>query len=255
MKKKLRIMLIVIGSIFTLWFMLPVFTGFIVNIGNMTGIAVFASVAVYGMKMESINKLIAKLWQKKCGKIILKFAATLMSVTVCVTIIISSLMIATVFNVPTDETPTLIVLGCRVYDERASLMLSERLDAAYEYLSQNEDVICIVSGGQGEGENISEAECMYRYLVDLGIDESRIYKEDQSTSTRENLLYSKQIIEDENLSENIAIVTNEFHEFRAKLIADELDLDSTSVSAATAWWLFPTYYVRELYGIIYQVLF
>lgn len=52
---------------------------------------------------------------------------------------------------------------------------------------ENTTAVCIVSGGKGDSENISEAEAMYRWLVDKGIDSSRIYKEDKSTSTVENI--------------------------------------------------------------------
>lgn len=147
---------------------------------------------------------------------------------------------------------TLIVLGCKVNGEQPTLMLRERLDAAYEFLIANEDSLCILSGGKGNGEDISEAECMYKYLIDKGIRSSRLYIEDKSTSTQENLAFSYKIIEKYDLPKNIAIATNEFHIYRAGIIAEELGLEYTSVSASTAWWLLPTYYVRELYGILYQ---
>ena len=68
-------------------------------------------------------------------------------------------------SAPKDET-VMIVLGCGVNGDRPSLMLTERLDAACDYLNTHEEVVCILSGGQGKGENISEAECMYRYLTE-----------------------------------------------------------------------------------------
>ena len=89
---------------------------------------------------------------------------------------------------------TLIVLGCRVYGERASLSMVERLEAAYEYLQENPQAVCVLSGGMGSGENITEAECMYRYLVDKGITSRRLYKEEESTSTIENLKFSLELI-------------------------------------------------------------
>ena len=154
-----------------------------------------------------------------------------------------------------DKTTTLVVLGCRVYGTSPSLMLKERLDAAYQYLEEHQDVSCVVSGGQGENEDISEAKCMYDYLIDKGIDEKRIFLEDQSTSTRENLLFSKKVIEQNDLPSAMTIVTNEFHQYRAFLIAENLGLEAYAVSGHTALWLFPTYYTRELFGLIYQFVF
>jgi len=169
-------------------------------------------------------------------------------------IVETTLMIKAATNT-SDSPATLVVLGCKVNGERPSRMLGERLEAAYEYLNAHPDALCVVSGGKGEDEGISEAECMSRYLVEKGIDESRIYKEDKSTSTRENLQFSYQIIKDNGLNPAVAIVTNEFHEYRAGEIAKKLGIDFSAVSANTNLWLLPTYYIRELYGILYEWVF
>lgn len=135
------------------------------------------------------------------------------------------------------------------------LMLRERIDAAYEFLYENPETVCVLSGGQGSDEDISEAQCMFNELVAAGISPTRLYIEDRSTSTKENLNYTGKIIELCGLKKDIAVVTNEFHEFRAKMLAEELRLGFSAVSAKTAAWLFPTYLVREWYAIIYEVLF
>ncbi len=93
---------------------------------------------------------------------------------------------------------------------------------------------------------------MYRTMVADGIDASRLYREDRSTSTRENLAFSAQVIRDNHLSSCIAIATNEFHMYRAGLIAEKQGLSYTSVPAHTSWWLFATFYIRELYGILHE---
>ena len=131
-------------------------------------------------------------------------------------------------------------------------MLTERLTAAEAFLNENENSVCILSGGKGADEQISEALCMYNYLVDQGISPDRLFMEDRSTSTRENLLYSYDIIKKNGLNENVAIVTNEFHEYRAFKIADKLGIKPYAVPAHTHWWLFSTYFVREWYGVIYE---
>ena len=169
---------------------------------------------------------------------------------IAIFVVIESTCMAVAANKKAEEGATVVVLGCRVYGERASLMLVERLEAAYEYLTEHEESACVLSGGQGPGENISEAECMYRYLVARGIDPARLYKEDKSTDTRENLKYSKSLIEENGLHPVIAIATSEFHEYRAGQLAKELGMEYGAVSGRTAIWLFPTYYVRELYAIL-----
>lgn len=77
-----------------------------------------------------------------------------------------------------------------MYGEQPSLALQERLTAALAYLQAHPETICIVSGGQGQGENITEAQCSYRWLTAHGIEESRLLLEEDSTSTQENLIYS-----------------------------------------------------------------
>lgn len=141
---------------------------------------------------------------------------------------------------------TLVVLGCKVYGTKASLMLEERLQAACKFLCQHPETKCVVSGGKGEDEEISEAACMYQYLVDAGISEERIYLESNSTNTGENITFSMEIIRREGLCPQLALVSNEFHIYRAIKIAKHLGFMAQGVPARTAWWLFPTYFVREL---------
>ena len=149
----------------------------------------------------------------------------------------------------------LIVLGAGVNGREPSLSLYHRLVAAETWLKEHPDSIAVLSGGQGPKEEISEAACMYQWLVDNGIAAERLYKEEASTTTRENLLFSKQLIEEQGLHPVIAIATSEYHEYRAGMIADALDITWAAVPGKTAIWLFPTYYVRELYGILYEWIF
>lgn len=250
----LRLFLVGIGGLGILWLMVPVIVGRIVNIGTVTGILVFGMVAGYGLLMGWCNRVLSNLWKKKAGKIVLSILMGIACIILTLVIILTTNMIIAASRKPTEEA-TVIVLGCRVYGEYASLSLLERLEAAEEYLKAHPETVCILSGGQGPGEDISEAECMYRYLTEQGISSERLYLEDRSTSTRENMAFSKEIIEEEGFSTKVAIVTNEYHEYRASIIAGELDLEPASVPASTALWLFPAYYVRELYGILYEWVF
>ncbi len=252
-KKILRTMIVILGILGVIWFCIPLVKHKILNIGNATGIVVFLCMVIYGMKMPLIHQWLIRIWDNRAGKVVLGVAALLVLTVSTLTVVFSVCMFKAAGQNP-KENPTVVVLGCRVYGEQASLMLRERLEAAYAYLTEHEDAVCILSGGQGNGEDISEAECMYRYLTEKGISKNRLYKEDKSTSTRENLEFSLEIITEEQLNKEIAIVTNEFHEYRAAQIAKALGLEVSAVPAKTAWWLFPTYYVRELYGIVYEAV-
>ena len=92
-------------------------------------------------------------------------------------------------NYKTNEgAETVIVLGCKVNGSTPSKYLNDRCKKAAEYLKKNPDAVAILSGGQGSDEDISEAQCMENVLVKLGIEQSRLYKEDRSTSTSENIV-------------------------------------------------------------------
>ena len=171
---------------------------------------------------------------------------------VCVLVVLESVLMARACMKKPAADDTVVVLGCTVYSETPSRMLYERIHAAEAYLESHPQAKAVLSGGQGREEKISEAEAMYRTMVADGIDASRLYREDRSTSTRENLAFSAQVIRDNHLSSCIAIATNEFHMYRAGLIAEKQGLSYTSVPAHTSWWLFATFYIRELYGILHE---
>lgn len=226
----------------------------ILNVGNITGMLLCALILLYTIFFKGFNRLIVHFWEYAAGKVVLIAMGILAAIAVVLMIMITVCMVSASVRQP-QEAATVVVLGCKVNGESPSLMLRERLDAAVEYLQEHPDAACVVSGGQGNGEAISEAECMKRYLVNNGIAEERIYKEDKSTSTRENLGFSKDVIEQNRLEPTIAIVTNEFHQYRAAQIAGSINMTAYAVSAPTASWLFPTYYFREAFAILYEWVF
>ena len=235
-------------------FAVPLSISVSVNIGNVTGIAVAAVLFFYGLFMPGVHRIL-NLWKKhKILRWLYRGILCGIALIALLVVVESGCMLYAANQKP-EPGATVVVLGCRVYGERASLSMRERLEAAYEYLMEHGDSVCVLSGGKGDGENITEAECMYRYLVDKGIAPERLYKEETSTTTRENLLFSKQLIEEHGLNPVIAIATSDYHEYRAGLIAESLGLEYAAVPGRTALWLFPTYYVRELYAILYEWVF
>lgn len=250
----IRLLLFLVGLVGCTGFIVPFLTRRILNIGNMAGLAVCVMLALYAVFMPGIHRWIQAFWQKTFGKVVLGIFAAGLTMALALVVVMTILMVRAA-NTRPSENATVIVLGCKVYGERPSITLMERLDAAIRYLNANPDSACIVSGGQGTDETISEAQCMYLYLVDNGIAPERIYKEDRSTTTRENIAFSYEIIQEQGLNESIAIATNNFHEYRAGKIADGIGLEYGAVSGSTVLWLLPTYYVRELLAILYEWVF
>lgn len=250
----LRWFFILFGALGMAWFLLPVCTALIVNIGNVTGVIVFGLILCGAIWNKALIRRIRTLCASSAGSV---YFGAIVCIILCIFLLAGVLGVQMIRACAKQdqEDRTLVLLGCGVYGERPSLMLVERMQKAYEWMETHPDSVCVLSGGKGAGEQISEAEAMYRWLTTKGIVPSRLYKEDQSTSTRENLLYTKKILQQENLSKRIRIVTNEFHEYRAGVIADKLELDHCALPAGTAWWLFPTYVVREMYGILSERFF
>ena len=241
--KIIKYLLLIFFIISFIIFLLPFLLKGILNIGNIAGMIVSLGCFLIIFFNKPLHYLIF-------SKIILSFIIILLAI-----ISTCSYKILTNMNILPQEETTVVVLGCRVKNKKPSLALKERLDKTYQYLNENPKLQCILSGGQGANEEISEAKCMYQYLVRKGIDPHRLYQEDKSTSTRENILFSYQLIKKENLPKAITIITNEFHEYRAQTIARRLNIKSYAISAHTAWWLFPTYFVREIFGIVYEFIF
>lgn len=152
----------------------------------------------------------------------------------------------------------LIVLGAGVNGSAPSLSMQNRLVAARDYLAAHPETVAIVSGGQGPGENITEASAMYDWLTANGVDAARIVQEDQSTSTRENLENSFAIIRARggDPAQGVAVVSSEYHLHRAKQIANALGAEVSGVAGETT---LPTmranYFIREAFAEAYMRVF
>ena len=147
----------------------------------------------------------------------------------------------------------IIVLGAQVRENGPSPVLKYRLDKAVEYLEENPDTICIVSGGQGKNEPWSEAEGMAQYLKTQGIDENRIRLEDQSLTTEQNVTNSQKLMEE---GASVGIVTNDFHVFRAKQIAKKYGLkDVCGIAAGSSPLYLPNNMLREFFAEIKFLVF
>lgn len=145
----------------------------------------------------------------------------------------------------------MIVLGAGIDGEKVGKTLKSRLDEAIKYYELNKNVDIIVSGGQGKDEIISEAEAMYRYLIEKGVNPNQIIKEDKATTTLENIIFSKEILKNRNDEDKkILIVTNEFHLYRSMLIANILDIKNEGLSSYTPFKVRVNYLLREYPTIV-----
>lgn len=243
--KVLKIFLIAFGAFLLLWYLAPLVSG-IFNIGNAVGITASTAVILCGAFLD-----------KMPGKL----RAAVLCVIIAAVVLFLSLFayMARYMNynsIPVSPAETVIVLGCKVDGSQPSLQLKNRCDVAAEFLKEKPYAVAVLSGGQGADEDISEAECMKRLLVKAGIDESRLYLEESSTNTRENLVNSYEIIKANSLPQSVLVVTNEYHECRAMLICRDIGLDLfNSRSCKTSTYCFLTFLTRDMMGVVKELIF
>lgn len=155
--------------------------------------------------------------------------------------------------VPPPGLDCLVVLGAGLRPDGApSEALAYRLDAALEYLEDNPQTRCVVSGGQGSGEVRAEADAMADYLTGRGLDEGRLTLEDRSEDTAENVRNSVVLLAP---GETVGIVTNDFHLYRALRIAARNGLpDAAGLAAPSNPLYLPQSVLRECSAIVKDVL-
>ncbi|MBP3673499.1 MAG: YdcF family protein [Oscillospiraceae bacterium] len=200
------------------------------------------------------------LWARKSpkpAKVVKRIFTILLCIGLLVVGVTECLIIRASFGSSDTDFQYLVVLGAKVRSDRPSLSLMNRIDAAYDYLTEHPDTIAIVTGGQGVDEPTTEAQCMYDHLTARGIDPSRIWMEDKATSTWENLHFSLDLIEENTGTrpEKIGVLSSEYHLFRASLFAKECGVEFVDIPAKTTILsLKINYFMREVAGVWHYIL-
>ena len=158
---------------------------------------------------------------------------------------------------PEKSCDYMVMLGAKVREDGPSVSLWDRIHGAADYLQAHPEVICIVSGGRGQDEPMTEAQAMFDELVKLGIDPSRIWLEDKATSTWENLNFSLALIEEKTGTrpEKIGVVSSEYHLLRASLFAKKCGVEFVGIPAETTRFTQKiNHFMREVAGIWHFLL-
>ena len=184
-------------------------------------------------------------------KTILRITAALLAVILLAIAVPAGLILSAFSGRGEPGGEVLIVLGTTVNGTEPSPMLKQRLDTAVDYLNTYPEAQCIVTGGKGDEHNLSEAQCMFNYLTAAGIDENRITMEDRATSTVENLQNVRAML---NTNE-VDILSSDFHLFRSGLIARDAGFTATLIPAKTEpITLLLPWFLREVF-VLYPQLF
>lgn len=185
-------------------------------------------------------------------------AAVLLALGLVVFGVIEAPIVADARTDAPEDTEYIIVLGAGLNGDVPSLSLTNRLTAALEWLEEHPDCTAIVTGGQGPGENMTEAEAMGIWLEARGIAPERIIREPEATSTWENLDNSFELIRARGGEPdgNCAIVTSEYHLCRAKLMARDMGVSAYGVAGRTNMpTLMVNYFIREAFALTYYRVF
>lgn len=142
----------------------------------------------------------------------------------------------------------IVVLGAGLLGERVTPLLAARIEKGMELLRHNPDAALIMSGGQGTGEDIPESVAMAKYAIEKGVDERRIILEQKSASTKENLLFSKELMEKPD--PKIIVVTTAYHVFRALILAKKLGIKCSGFGSKTKWYFTLNALLREFAGYL-----
>lgn len=177
---------------------------------------------------------------------------------VCLVVLLAAVGLSALIATTASATPPagldcLVVLGAGLRpDGTPTETLRYRLDAALTYLEENPDTTCIVSGGQGFGESCTEADAMAEYLVGHGLSADRVTKEEASATTVENIRNSSELLD---ADATVAIVTNDFHLYRALRIAHKNGLPGAyGLAARTNPLYVPQATLRECAAIVKEAL-
>ena len=252
----IRIVLAVLGLYIIRLYIPPLISLGILNFGNVFGMlagGVISAVGVFLPKLVSVINIQLNGDHRK---------ATIASLSAICVLIIAFIIVffATLGAVVShskktaENQTTVIVLGCRIRGSIPSEALIQRCVVAANYLKWHPNAVAVASGGQGKDEDLSEGQCIYNLLTENGIDGERIFIEDKSTSTNENIAFSKVIIQKNNLSKEVAVATSEYHEKRAEMICKKNGLKAYSIPAPSSKWYKPTYFTREVFAIWSQLL-
>ena len=223
----------------------------------------FSGFLLLGLAAVLVLELLLGHWAKasKTGRLcrrIFQTALTLVLVPlICIEIYVINVGSSDPSALPADA---VVVLGAGVNGTQPSLSLYTRLTAALDYLEENPDVPVVLTGGLGYGEEITEARCMYDWLTARGVDPARLIMEEQAGNTAENFAFSKELLEEQGIdpAENlVAVVTNDFHIARSRLIAARQGYGHAfGVPAKLPWrHLEVNYYLRESFAMVKTWIF
>ena len=250
----IRILGAALALVMLVWFVIPI-SIHVLNVGNILGIIL--SVWLFAVSFKPLYSLLCRLCGSGFAAAAFRAVNGVFIAVMVYGVIVTGLTVLAANAKPADGAAAL-VLGAQVRPEgEPSSILRGRIRTAERYLEENPQSAAVLSGGQGADEPQSEASCMYRVMTEDGVDGERLYLEEESKNTTENFKYSLAVMEKNGMNGDVAVVTDGFHQLRARIIYWQQSGQGSAgaVSAPTRLDLLPTYAVREWIALPVQLLF
>ena len=214
-----------------------------------SGTAFFAIWLIIGLVFAALAYAVKRSVWKRLPRTARRIICILLCIGILFFAVVEGCIMSRFFDKGAEDLDYIIVLGAQVYENGPSPILNCRLWVALQYLIENPDTICIVSGGQGYNEPFPEAVGMENYLIENGISPERIIKEPESQNTKENLEFSKRLIPEDDAT--VGVVTNNFHVFRAIQTAKRIGISNVyGIAAYTPVGFLPNNLLREFFGVV-----
>lgn len=251
MESRGRKIIFFFGMALCILFLLPALFAGVWSLGTWVGFGTGAVLAAGAHSWPRLTSWAAKKGKKWIPKVI--FSVFILFVIYAASLL-ACMAVGALRAPPEEPAGTVVVLGSKVNGTVPSADLQARIDRAASYLLEHPSLSVVASGGQGAGESISEAAAIRDGLIAQGVEPSRIYLEAESSDTEENIAFTKAVMEEHDLPEPLLIVTDEYHEFRAWLLAQREGVSSYAVPGRTPFYLLPACVAREMLAITEQLL-
>ena len=240
----MNVLILVIGlAVLMNGLLVFIFSNF--NVGILLTLALGIFLTVVGAFHGKVKEITAK----GAAKTVKNVVAALICMELC---LVGFIFVFGQTDTVTYDEDAVLVLGAGIRGERVTLPLKLRLDKAIEYSKKNKNALIVVSGGKGYQETVTEAEAMEKYLIKNGVSREIIIKEEEAYSTRENMRFSKKILDERlNGKYKVAVITNGFHIYRSNSYAKiEGFENATHLHSGLIWYNYLPCYLRESLAVI-----
>ena len=243
-----RFLLVAAALVLIRLYIPPLVTLGVINAGNLFGFGVAGILALIAVFWNRFTEVLKHLWGGTGGKALISIICVLI-ITFCTVFLATLSQVVKHSYYTAENQKVIIVLGCQIRGSVPSSTLKARCTVASRYLEAHPEALAIATGGQGADEDLSEGQCIFNLMTENGISPDRIIIEDKSTNTDENIANAKKIIEENGFSNEVAIATSEYHQYRASMICQKNGLTASAVPSGSSRAAKPTFFTREVFGV------